>query len=110
MHIVAPSFVRSVRDANLRELWKNSLDVLRRSNEWVVVGYSLPPEDLAIRSLFVRAFQARPGPPRVVVVQTSNAALPRYQPYFDTGVAGQFNYEIFLKPVGLEGFLSKEGF
>jgi hypothetical protein len=57
--IVAPSLVRDMRDANLLEVWKHALELLRTANEWIIIGYSFPPEDIAIRSLFIRAYQGR---------------------------------------------------
>src|SRR5262249_30392870 len=45
MSIVAPSFVRSVRDANLPAIWSAALEDLRNAGEWIFIGYSLPPED-----------------------------------------------------------------
>jgi hypothetical protein len=68
--IVAPSFVRDMRDPILLEAWRNAFEALRRADEWVIVGYSLPPEDVAIRSMFLRAYQGREaGKPRVIAVQ-----------------------------------------
>ncbi|CUS38277.1 conserved hypothetical protein [Candidatus Nitrospira nitrosa] len=57
--IVSPSFVRDVRDPILLEIWRNALDVLRRASQWFIVGYSFPPEDVAIRSMFLRAYSGR---------------------------------------------------
>ena len=42
---------------------------MRRADDWVIIGYSMPPEDPAIRSLFIRAFYGRVSPPRLTVVQ-----------------------------------------
>ena len=70
--IVSPSFVRDVRDPILLEIWRNALDALRRASQWIIVGYSLPPEDVAIRSMFLRAYSGRDSPQQrldVVVVQ-----------------------------------------
>ncbi|HKP76341.1 MAG TPA: hypothetical protein VJT67_12510 [Longimicrobiaceae bacterium] len=67
--IVAPSLVRDIRNANLLEIWKNALESLREADEWVIVGYSFPPEDLAIRSMFMRAWRGRKTKPKVTVVQ-----------------------------------------
>jgi hypothetical protein len=69
--VVAPSFVREVRDPILLEIWRNALEALRQADEWIIVGYSLPPEDVAIRSMFLRASRGRDTQdrPRVVVVQ-----------------------------------------
>jgi hypothetical protein len=69
--IVAPSFVREMRDVILVEVWRNALAVLRRATTWFIVGYSLPPEDVAVRSILLRGRAARsPLPaPRIVVIQ-----------------------------------------
>ena len=65
-----PSFVREVRDPILLEIWRNALEVLREADRWIVVGYSLPLEDLAIRSMLLRAYHERDnGRPEVVVIQ-----------------------------------------
>jgi NAD-dependent SIR2 family protein deacetylase len=82
--IVAPSFVRDVRDPILLQVWRSALDALRRADTWIIVGYSLPPEDLAIRSLFLRAStsrEVRSGPLRIVVVQgqRKEPELSRYR-------------------------------
>lgn len=82
LHIVAPSLVREVHDANLRSVWRSALEWLRRSNRWVIVGYSLPPEDLAVRSLLLRAYHGRPRKPKVVVVQRGCDAKARYRALF----------------------------
>jgi hypothetical protein len=82
--LVAPSLIRDVRDVNLLEVWKHSLELMRTADEWVIVGYSFPPEDIAIRSLFLRASQGRAQRPRVVVVQKGDDYLTRsrYQVFF----------------------------
>lgn len=69
--IVAPSFVREMRDVILIEVWRNALAALRRATTWFIVGYSLPPEDVAVRSILLRGKAARaPFPdPRIVVIQ-----------------------------------------
>jgi hypothetical protein len=80
--IVAPSFVRSVRDAILLEIWRNAQEALRQADKWIIVGYSLPPEDVAIRSMLLRAYQGRDtkGPPEVEVVQKEEKD-PEYTRY-----------------------------
>ena len=69
--IVSPSFVRNIRIPDLLYLWKNTLEHLRLARKWVIIGYSLPTEDLAIRSLLMRAYRGREekaGPPEVLVI------------------------------------------
>ena len=80
--IVAPSIVRDMRDVILVEIWRNALAALRRAKTWIIVGYSLPPEDVAIRSVLLRARVGRDPnpPPDVIVVQKGNREpeLTRY--------------------------------
>jgi hypothetical protein len=57
--IVAPSTARSVRIPQILEIWSAAMEALRMGQEWVFIGYSLPPEDLAIRSMLLRAWYAR---------------------------------------------------
>lgn len=66
--IIAPSFVRDVRESNLLEVWRHSLEMLRRADEWIIIGYSLPDEDVGIRSLLCRAFNGRKKRPSVTLV------------------------------------------
>jgi hypothetical protein len=67
--MIAPSSVRDVRESNLLEIWRHSLEFLRRANDWIIMGYSFPPEDIGIRSMFCRAYQGRAKKPRVTIVQ-----------------------------------------
>lgn len=98
--LVAPSLVRDIRDSNLLEIWKNALEFLRTASEWIIIGYSFPPEDIAIRSLFIRAFQGRKKAPRIRVIQKDHnqTVFSRYKLFFPDCV-----YETG----GLEGFVSK---
>lgn len=76
--VVTPSYVRDVRDANLLSIWNAAVEDLRRANEWILIGYSLPSEDIAIRSLLLRAFHTRTKPRslRIRVVQFEPEACP----------------------------------
>jgi hypothetical protein len=108
--IVAPSLVRDIRDPNLLEIWKEALELLRTADEWIIFGYSFPPEDIAIRSLFIRAYQGRwkkqgsdwreKDKPDVTVVQfgEDRSTYSRYKLFFP-----DCDYQTF----GLEGFLEK---
>jgi hypothetical protein len=82
--IVTPTMIRDVRNPNLLALWHSALEALRTADEWVIVGYSMPAEDLAIRSLLLRAYTGRPKPPRVTVVQRRDAqdVADRYRLFF----------------------------
>lgn len=89
--MVAPSFVRDVRDVNLLEVWKSTLEYLRRADEWIIIGYSFPPEDLAIRSLFIRAYHGRERKPGIRVIQK------------DVGMELTSRYRLFFPDCVVEG-------
>ena len=72
--LVAPSMVREVRDPSLLSIWQAALEALRRASRWIVVGYGLPPEDLAIRSMLIRAFRTAAAPPRIEVYEQRSPA------------------------------------
>jgi NAD-dependent SIR2 family protein deacetylase len=67
--IVAPSMVRDVRNPNLLTIWHSALEALRTADQWIVIGYSMPPEDVAIRAMLLRAHRGRRRPPRVRLVE-----------------------------------------
>jgi hypothetical protein len=81
--IVSPSFVRDVRAANLLSVWKTALDCLRAAAEWVIVGYSFPDEDLAIRALFTRAYSSRRRRPHITVIQKGDSSYARFAAFFE---------------------------
>lgn len=99
--IVAPSLVRDIRDVNLLEVWKNTVELLRTASEWVIIGYSFPPEDIAIRSLFIRAFQGRTVKPEIKIIQSvkDKEAFSRFKLFFP---------KCEYATGGLEAFLSAE--
>lgn len=82
LHIVAPSLVREMKDANLLSVWRSAFEWMRTSEHWVLAGYSLPPEDLAVRSLLLRAYHAAEKKPKITVVQRGEDAAPRYRMLF----------------------------
>jgi hypothetical protein len=55
---------------------------MRHAEHWVLVGNSLPPEDLGIRSLLLRAYAGADKPPKVTVVQMGAAERARYEMLF----------------------------
>jgi NAD-dependent SIR2 family protein deacetylase len=82
--LVAPSFIRDVRDVTLLETWRHALEFLRTADEWLIIGYSFPSEDIAIRSLFLRARNGRTTLPKLAVVQkgADPATEARYRLFF----------------------------
>jgi hypothetical protein len=101
--LVTPSVVRDVRDANLLGIWGAALEDLRLADEWVFVGYSLPAEDIAIRSLLLRAWHARRRKQlRVRVIQLErpkcsacdipSETFQRYRLFFPPSALKETNY------------------
>jgi hypothetical protein len=82
VQIVTPSYVREMREPNLLSVWKSALDELRSADEWLIVGYSFPDEDLAVRALFTRAYGSREERPHITVVQRDESAFSRYDAFF----------------------------
>jgi NAD-dependent SIR2 family protein deacetylase len=69
VNLVTPSLVRQVHDASLLGVWQAATEALRVADQWFLIGYSLPSEDVAIRSLLARAWEGRTEKPKVVVIQ-----------------------------------------
>jgi NAD-dependent SIR2 family protein deacetylase len=80
--IVAPSLVRDVKDPNLLHIWKNTLEALRNADEWTIIGYSMPGEDLMIKTLFIRALNGAPKKPKIKVVQLDDSFRSNYLSLF----------------------------
>jgi NAD-dependent SIR2 family protein deacetylase len=57
--LVAPSLVRDIRDSNLLQIWKASVEAIRIADKLIFIGYSLPGEDLAIKSVIMRGLNGR---------------------------------------------------
>lgn len=76
--VAAPSLVAVPLGGNLNLIWSAALDALRHASQWVFVGYSLPNEDIAIRSMLLRAYR-RKRRPEVHVVLKDGPEAPRIQ-------------------------------
>ncbi len=94
--LVTPSFARLVFDTNLHEIWKACLEQLRTADEWIIVGYSLPAEDLNIKSLFLRALHGRIVKPRIQIIQNNTSSQSRYNNFFGVNEM-DFNSDRFEK-------------
>jgi hypothetical protein len=92
--------VRAVHDPNLLSIWQSALEALRTAAQWIIVGYSLPPQDVDIRSMLLRAYQARPEPPRVRVIERgkNREVEDRYRVLFP---------DLVFDAGGVEGFVRR---
>ena len=95
--LVTPSFVRDIRDPNLLGVWNSAFEALRRAGDWIIVGYSMPPEDVAIRAMLFRAYQSRRAcgkNTRIQIYLKPGDSPANYQilfpkcKFYDTGMEG----------------------
>ena len=100
--IVAPSTVREIRDPNLLAIWQSALEALRTADSWTVIGYSMPPEDMAIRTMLLRAHAGRETPPRISVVERgpNDEVEHRYRLLFPDLEFEQGGVEGFVRGLG----------
>ncbi len=108
--LVTPSVVRDIRDANLLGIWQAALEDLRRADSWTFIGYSLPSEDIAIRSVLLRAMHSRRKGHvlrvRVIQREATPVCLPsdtlrRFRVFFPATVLRDSDY----KTIGVEHFV-----
>jgi NAD-dependent SIR2 family protein deacetylase len=112
VQIVSPSFVRDMRSPNLTSVWQQALNWLRESDDWIVIGYSFPDEDLNIRSLFTRALASHRKSqssksdqwPFITAIQfgRNEQTRTRYEAFFPDG-------QLTYLTGGLEAFLQAAG-
>jgi hypothetical protein len=84
--IVTPGFIREYRNVHLLTIWHEALLTLAYAAKWVFVGYSLPADDVGIRTLLLKARCVRHdvgGKAPIVAIVTGKErreeTLARYQ-------------------------------
>jgi NAD-dependent SIR2 family protein deacetylase len=96
--VVAPSLARGVALPAVNSVWLAALEALRGAREWIFVGYSLPTEDIAIRSLLIRAYHGHVGRrPKTTVVLARQGA---------DAIASRFEFLLPGCAVKTDGFLA----
>jgi hypothetical protein len=87
--LVAPSTIRDIRDPNLLQIWNMAQESIRLADKIVFIGYSLPAEDIAIKSMLLRGLNSNKkfnkGRLTVEVVQQSDAARINYESLITNG-------------------------
>jgi len=80
--LLYPSFLKRVRIPELYEVWNLAGEAVRVAKKVVVIGYSLPEADTAVRTLLLPLrFRALKGDVRVVVFDKSNETIGRWQEF-----------------------------
>ncbi|HZH98777.1 MAG TPA: hypothetical protein VEX38_07375 [Fimbriimonadaceae bacterium] len=67
--------------------WKEAENQLRRADNWIFIGYSLPPADYEFKFLLKRVQLSRPKPPRITVITSGGAkseTAKNYKKFFGT--------------------------
>jgi len=81
--VISPTWLKRSFPAPLSRIFAQALEAVRRAERIVIIGYSLPPADLAVQHLLLRGLltRARQGPPRVEVVthRPSRATAERFR-------------------------------
>ena len=72
--LVAPSHLKYYRNPHLTQVWYEAERVLREATRVIVVGYSLPDDDVEVVYLLKRSL-ARPNPPLVTVIEFDEANM-----------------------------------
>lgn len=86
--LVAPSLVRDIRDSNLLQIWKSALEAIRTADKVIFIGYSLPVEDFAIKSIIMRGLNGRDKEKKlnVDVVQWDDKPKLNYENLFGKSI------------------------
>jgi len=86
--LVAPSFVRDIRDSNLLQIWKSAMEAIRTADKLIMIGYSLPSDDLGIKSILMRGLNGRTSKQSLIVdvIQHGEKAKPNYKNLFGKSI------------------------
>jgi hypothetical protein len=109
--IVTPGFVREYRNIHLLTIWREAMLTLARAERWVFVGYSLPPDDVGIRTLLLKARCVRHdvgGEDPVVAIVTGadrrEETLARYQGILPQAKLDPDDFGHFVRRAGADTF------
>lgn len=81
--IVQPSFTKINRSSWLESTWKYSAEALYGADKWIFIGYSFPPSDGHIRSLFNMALVNKNNYPEIIVVSPFYDTIYNYKQIFN---------------------------
>ena len=84
---IATFSYRKVLDSPiLSKTWFHAEDLLRRADNWVFVGYSLPDADFEFKYMLKRIEVSRPSPPRLFLLDPSKDTVAKYRNFFGTAL------------------------
>ncbi len=89
--VISPTWLKRYSPGRLTRVFEQALEAVRRARRIVIIGYSLPPADVAVHHLLRRGLltRAHPEPPAVEVItrSPSEQLLDRFRRLFGPGVA-----------------------
>ena len=104
--IVTPGFVREYRNLHLLNIWRDALVKLALAAHWVFIGYSLPADDVGIRTLLLKArcvrWDVHQHHPHVTIVTggSGEETRARYQGIFSKVDLFPGNFRDFVQQMG----------
>jgi hypothetical protein len=105
--IVTPGFVREYRNVHLLTIWREALLALAHAAQWVFIGYSLPADDVGIRTLLLKARCVRHdvggGAPLVTIVtgpDRRDETLARYRGILPQAELDPDDFRQFVRRAG----------
>jgi len=88
--IISPTWLKRNLPAALSRVFAQALEAVRRAERIVIIGYSLPPADLAVQHLLLRGLltRAQLAPPQVEVItrRPSGPTIDRFRRFFGPAV------------------------
>jgi len=90
--MITPSFAKDYRNPHIQKVWYEAEWLLRESTHAVIVGYSLPNDDLEVIHLLRRGLRELP-PENITVVlrEPDDAICRRYRSHFGSNVDFQLD-------------------
>lgn len=74
--LISPTWLKRYTATQLRHVWDLAFEALTRAERITLIGYSLPPQDVAVAQLLRRALLARPQG-RPLAIRVLNHGEPR---------------------------------
>ncbi len=88
--VISPTWLKRYSPGRLTRVFEHALEAVRRARRLVIIGYSMPPADVAVHHLLRRGLltRAHPAPPKIVVItrRPSEAVIDRFRRLFGPGV------------------------
>lgn len=80
---IAPSYTKLEQRNWMRDVWRYASESLRTAQKWIFIGYSFPPSDGHIATLFNLALIEKKDRPKIIVVSPSSDIIGNYKSLID---------------------------